>query len=78
MSGNPKRRKLWLLIPVLIAAGVGVFFHFRQPAEKKQEKTASAKSPDRIYPVKRGDMTIGGKTGTAQVSAGRHRGAGRA
>ncbi|MBO4646608.1 MAG: HlyD family efflux transporter periplasmic adaptor subunit [Lentisphaeria bacterium] len=59
MSGNPKRRKLWLLIPVLIAAGVGVFFHFRQPAEKKQEKTASAKSPDRIYPVKRGDMTIG-------------------
>ena len=56
-----KRKTLFFLLPVLIAAGGAVwFFYFRQNEKAVQEKRqAAGKAPDRIYPVKKGDMVIG-------------------
>ena len=56
-----KRKTLFFLLPVLIAAGAAVwFFYFRQNEKAVQEKRqAAGKAPDRIYPVKKGDMVIG-------------------
>ena len=62
MAGwNLKRKKFFFLILVLIAAGAAAYaFLLRESGSGQDKKKQTAgKAPDRIYPVKRGDMVIG-------------------
>ena len=62
MAGwNWKGRKAFILILFVIAAGAAAvyFFGIRGAAKEEKKNQASGKAPDRIYPVKRGDMVIG-------------------
>ena len=55
------RKTFFLILTVMLAAAAAVYFFYFRPAKLKAEekKSVSGKSPDRIYPVKRGQMVIG-------------------
>ena len=63
MAGwNWKGKKTFILTLIVIAAGAAAVYYFgvfRSSQAKNDVKQAAAKAPDRIYPVKRGDMVIG-------------------
>ncbi len=63
MAGwNWKGKKAFILTLIVIAAGAAAVYYFgvfRRGQDKNDGKQAAAKAPDRIYPVKRGDMVIG-------------------
>ena len=57
-------RKHWkkiLLIVLCVLAAVGAVLYLAMPELFRSKKSAKneSKAPDRIYPVKRGDMVIG-------------------
>ena len=56
-----KRWKKILLIVLCVLAAAGMVLYFAMPGLFRSKKSAKneSKAPDRIYPVKRGDMVIG-------------------
>lgn len=57
----PGRKTVFLILLLLVVLGItGGVLIYRNSGRKSGKNTAeSAKAPDRIYPVKRGDMVIG-------------------
>lgn len=61
MSWKKPGKKWILLLAAIAVAGAGAYCWYRMSAAKSDKKNQKSenKTPDRIYPVKRGDMVIG-------------------
>ena len=67
-----KSKKFWVIfsILVIIALGAGGYYYYTSRQKVKQSAAQSGELPDRIFRVKRGDMTLG-VTLTGSVNAKR-------